>query len=170
MAEYQGADCGVMISLIAAVARNGVIGRQGGLPWRLRDDMAFFKDVTMGKPVVMGRKTFESIPAKFRPLDGRRNLVVTRDKGWKADGVEVFTTLEDALHAAGDSEVMVAGGGEVYAQAIALAGKLYLTEIDGEVEGDVKFPLIDKLAWREVGREKHKEEEWNYDWVTYERV
>lgn len=159
-----------MISLIAAVARNGVIGAGGGLPWRLRDDMAFFKDATMGKAVVMGRKTYESIPAKFRPLEGRRNLVVTRDKGWKADGVEVFNTLEDALHAAGDGEVMVAGGGEIYAQAIALAGKLYLTEVDAEVAGDVKFPVIEKDAWREAGREKHKEGEWDYDWVTYERV
>lgn len=160
-----------LVSLIAAVAANGVIGRHNGLPWRLSDDMAHFRAMTIGKPVVMGRKTYESIPAKFRPLQGRRTIVVTRDKAWREPGVEVAENLADALFLAGEeNEVMVAGGGEIYAQAIGLAGKMYLTEIAGEVEGDVKFPLLDKTEWVEQQREPHVEGNWAYDWVVYVRV
>ena len=160
-----------VVSLIAAVARNGVIGRQGGLPWRLRDDMKFFADTTMGKPVVMGRKTYESIPEKYRPLVGRRNIVVTRDTDWAEHGVKVAGNLDDALWLAGDAdEVMVAGGGEIYMQAIGKAQRLYITEIDSDTDGDVIFPAFDKTAWREVSREQHQERTWRYDWVVYERI
>lgn len=158
------------LCLIAAVARNGVIGRQGGLPWRLRDDMAYFAEQTMGKPVVMGRKTYESLPAKFRPLPGRRNVVVTRDASWCAEGAEVFSSLQEALAALGTGDVMVAGGGEIYAQALPLATRILLTEIDADVEGDVVFPRMDKSGWREVSRRAHTEGDWHYDWVVYERV
>lgn len=159
------------ISLIAAVSRNGVIGASGGLPWRLRDDMKFFADTTMGKPVVMGRKTYESIPEKYRPLLGRRNIVITRDKDWQEHGVKVAGNLEDALWLGGDvEEIMVAGGGEIYALAMAVADRLYLTEIDTDVVGDVSFPAVDKTVWREVKREPHVEGEWRYDWAVYERV
>lgn len=160
-----------LISLIAAVARNGVIGRQGGLPWRLRDDMTFFAETTMGKPVIMGRKTYESIPAKFRPLVGRRNIVITRDEHWAEQGVKVAGNLADAVYLAGDAEeIMVAGGGEIYAQALPLANRLYVTEIAAEVEGDVVFPAFDKAVWREVSRQEHQEGEHSYAWVVYERA
>jgi len=158
------------VSLIAAVAANGVIGRNGGLPWRLKDDMAYFARMTMGKPVVMGRKTYESIPAAFRPLKGRRNIVVTRDPAWQAGEVDVAGSLADALALAGDGEVMVAGGGQVYAEALPLAHRLYLTEVHAAVEGDSVFPRINKNEWREVSREAHSEENWTYDWVVYARV
>lgn len=158
----------IVVSIIVAVARNGVIGRQGGLPWRLRDDMKYFADTTMGHTVVMGRKTYESIPEKFRPLPGRKNIVVTRDRQWIADDVKVAESLEDALELAGEGEVFVIGGGEIYAQAMGFADRLYVTEIDAEVEGDVVFPPY-IVGWREVKREPHVEGEWHYDWVVYEK-
>lgn len=158
----------IVVSIIVAVARNGVIGRQGGLPWRLRDDMKYFADTTMGHTVVMGRKTYESIPEKFRPLPGRKNIVVTRDRQWIADDVKVAESLEDALELAGEGEVFVIGGGEIYAQAMGFADRLYVTEIDAEVEGDVVFPPY-IVGWREVKREPHVEGEWRYDWVVYEK-
>lgn len=158
------------VSLIAAVADNGVIGRDGGLPWRLKDDFAYFVRRTMGKPVVMGRKTYESIPPAFRPLKGRRNIVVTRDPAWRAEGVEVAGNVQDALDlAAGVEEVMVAGGADVYAQVLPVAHKLYLTEVHVAVEGDSVFPHIDKNEWQEISREAHIEGEWRYDWVVYAR-
>lgn len=158
----------VIVSVIVAVARNGVIGRQGGLPWRLRDDMKYFAEVTTGHAVVMGRKTFESIPEKFRPLPNRTNIVVTRDTMWRGDGVKIAGSLEDAMEMAGEGEVFVLGGGEIYAQAMHFADRLYVTEIDAEVDGDVVFPPY-IVGWREVKREPHEEGEWRYDWVVYER-
>ncbi|RYG60455.1 MAG: dihydrofolate reductase [Alphaproteobacteria bacterium] len=158
----------IMVSLIVAVARNGVIGRQGGLPWHLRDDMKYFADTTRGHTVVMGRKTFESIPEKYRPLPDRRNIVVTRDTSWFAKGVDVVGDLGEAMEKCGDGEVFVIGGGEIYAQAMHVADRLYVTEIAAEVEGDVVFPPY-IVGWREVKRVPHQEGEWRYDWVVYER-
>ncbi len=139
------------IALIAAVARNGVIGRDGGIPWRLPSDMAFFKRTTMGKPLVMGRKQYESVG---RPLPGRVNIVVTRQKGYQPEGVLVFSDLVSALDharaiaaAEGAEEVMVIGGGEIYAQALPYADRLYLTKVDAAPEGDTRFPEIDKSQW-----------------------
>lgn len=144
----------VRIALIAAVAKNGVIGRDGGMPWRLSSDMKFFKATTMGKPIVMGRKQYETVG---KPLPGRTNIVVTRQEGYRPEGVVVFSDLSAALDCArsvaardGADEVMVIGGGEIYAATLPLADRLYLTEVDLEPEGDVRFPAVDFSQWRVV--------------------
>ncbi|MFA0809880.1 dihydrofolate reductase [Microbulbifer epialgicus] len=165
----------ISIALIAAVARNGAIGKDNGLPWRLSGDLQFFKRTTMGKPVVMGRKTYESIG---RPLPGRANIVITRNKDWQADGVEVVDSLEAALDLAreraaqtGAKELMVIGGAQIYRQALPLAARLYVTEVDTEVEGDAFFPEIDG-SWVEVMRECYPDSdknEYNYALVQYDR-
>ena len=145
------------IALIVARADNGVIGRDNGLPWRLSEDMKYFKATTMGKPLVMGRKTFESIG---RPLPGRTTIVVTRDRDFGAEGVKVTHDLdsavrlaEDVARAAGVDEVMIAGGAEIYAQALDRAGRIYLTEIHAAFDGDARFPDLDPSTWRETARE-----------------
>ena len=145
------------IVLIAAVARNGAIGSLNALPWRIGTDLKRFKAFTMGKPLVMGRKTFQSIGA---PLPGRETIVVTRDPIWSHPGVALAYDIRSALEiarrkalASGAEEIVVAGGGEIYAQTIANADRLYITEVDLAPEGDVRFPLIDKALWREAGRE-----------------
>ncbi|QFT56660.1 dihydrofolate reductase [Microbulbifer sp. THAF38] len=163
------------IALIAAVARNGAIGRDNELPWRLSGDLQFFKRTTMGKPVVMGRKTFESIG---RPLPGRANIVITRNPDWRAEGVEVVSTLEAGLeladkHAqeAGASELMVIGGAQIYRLSMPLAARLYVTEVDAEVAGDAFFPEVDD-SWVEVARECYpasEKNEYNYALVRYDR-
>lgn len=143
-----------MISYVVAVSRNGVIGREGGLPWHISSDLKRFKEITMGKPVVMGRKTWESLPRK--PLPGRRNIVITRQPGFAPEGAEVAATPEDALRLAGDvPEVAVIGGGEIYRLFWPLVDRLYLTEVDLEVAGDTHFPAVSPAEWREVGREVH---------------
>jgi dihydrofolate reductase len=143
-----------MISFVVAVSKNGVIGREGGLPWHISSDLKRFKEITMGKPVVMGRKTWESLPR--RPLPGRRNIVITRSKDFVADGAEVAATPEEALRLSGDvPEVAVIGGGEIYRLFWPLVDRLYLTEVDLEVSGDTYFPAVLPAEWREVGREIH---------------
>lgn len=143
-----------MISFVVAVSRNGVIGREGGLPWHISSDLKRFKEITMGKPVVMGRKTWESLPKK--PLPGRRNIVITRQPGFAPAGAEVAATPEEALRLAGDvPEVAVIGGGEIYRLFWPLVDRLYLTEVDLEVAGDTHFPAVSPADWREVGREVH---------------
>jgi dihydrofolate reductase len=143
-----------MISFVVAVSKNGVIGREGGLPWHISSDLKRFKEITMGKPVVMGRKTWESLPR--RPLPGRRNIVITRSKDFVADGAEVAATPEEALKLCGDTpEVAVIGGGEIYRLFWPLVDRLYLTEVDLEVAGDTHFPVVSPAEWREVGREFH---------------
>jgi dihydrofolate reductase len=143
--------------LIAAVARNGVIGRDGGLPWRIPEDMAHFRRATAGCPVIMGRKTWDSLPAKFRPLPGRHNIVVTRRRGWHADGASVVNDLDAALAAAGNAErAFVIGGAELYVAALARADELVLTEIDADVEGDARFPAFDESQFVETARERHR--------------
>jgi dihydrofolate reductase len=161
----------VKVSLVAALARDGVIGRDNGIPWRIPEDMARFRETTTGHPVVMGRKTWDSIPGRFRPLPGRRNIVVTRNRKWYGDGAEVARSLEEALDLAGDApEVFVIGGGEIYAAALPLADELRLTEIDADVEGDTSFPPFDQTVFEEVEREPHVSAEGlPYAFVRYVR-
>lgn len=143
-----------------ARARNGVIGRAGGLPWRLRSDLAIFKRMTLGKPVIMGRKTWDSLPRK--PLPGRLNVVLSRDGSFQPQGAVVCETFEEALDIAreqaaedGAEEVCVIGGAALFALALPRARRLYLTEVDAEPEGDVVMPPIDEVGWTEVRRETH---------------
>lgn len=145
-----------MLGLIAAVARNGVIGRDNGLVWHEPLDQKHFRAVTLGCPVVMGRKTWESLPARFRPLPGRRNVVVTRQAGYGATGAETAGSLEAALALVADAErVFVIGGAELYALALPRADLLELTEIDAELDGDTRFPAVDRHRFTEVAREAH---------------
>jgi dihydrofolate reductase len=144
------------LSLLAAVARGGVIGRDGTIPWHLPEDMARFRELTTGHAVVMGRRTWDSLPDRFRPLPGRRNVVVTRNLKWSAAGAERAGSLEEALTLVEASEnVFVIGGAEIYAAALALADELLLTEIELDVEGDTLFPGWDRAAFVEVWREEH---------------
>jgi len=147
-----------------ARARNGVIGRAGDLPWRLKSDLALFKATTLGKPVIMGRKTWESLPR--RPLPGRLNIVITRDGSYeeegRAKGALVCERFDDAIQIAreqaeedGVDEVCVIGGADIFAIALPRATRLYITEVDAEVEGDVSFPSFDESRWTEVRREEH---------------
>jgi dihydrofolate reductase len=158
-----GHDDSVTITVIAAVSRNGVIGRAGDLAWRHREDLQRVKRLTLGRTLVMGRRTFDSIG---RPLPGRRTIVITRQAGWAVQGVTVTHSVEEALAAARDSpEIVVFGGGEVYAQLIGRADRLEITHIRDEIDGDTHFPAIDPAVWREAGREEHD----GFDWVTYTR-
>jgi dihydrofolate reductase len=164
------------ISLVIAIAENGVIGAHGAIPWRLKSDMLRFKALTTGKPFVMGRKTWESFPK--RPLPGRPNLVVTRDANYEALGGEVFGSVEAAVGrgkvlaaALGVDEVMIVGGAEIYKQALAFASRIYLTEVHARPEGDTHF-RPDKSDWREVSRERHEAGEKDssaYSFVVLER-
>jgi dihydrofolate reductase len=164
----------MQIVLIAAVADNGVIGRGGKMPWRLKSDMRHFVALTKGKPVVMGRKTYDS--THIKPLPNRTNIVVTRDKNFTAPGVLVTTSLEAALEAArGDAlrrgtDIMVIGGADIYAQAMPLADRLEFTQIHMRPEGDSLFPPIDPAVWREAAREAHPagpDDDAAYDFVSY---
>jgi dihydrofolate reductase len=158
-----GHDDRVKVTLIAAVSRNGVIGRAGDLAWRHREDLERVKRLTLGRTLVMGRRTFDSIG---RPLPGRRTIVITRQPGWAVQGVTVTHSVEEALEAArGSPEIVVFGGGEVYAQLIGRADRLEITHIRDEIDGDTHFPAIDPAVWREIGRE----ERGGFDWVTYTR-
>lgn len=159
------------LSLIAAVARNGVIGRDGKIPWRIPGDLPRFKRITMGHPVIMGRRTWESLG---KPLPGRRNLVLSRAPALKLAGAEVFASLAQALASCAQaSEVFVIGGTEAYREALPLAHRLLLTEIDADIEGDAFFPPFDRAAWRQTGREQHAANADNplpFSYVDYERV
>lgn len=144
------------VSLVLAVADNGVIGREGKLPWRLPDDMKHFKAVTLGKPVLMGRRTFESIG---KPLPGRRNLVLSRGTRLPDAGVETVGSLEQVLELIGDQELCVIGGAEVYALTLPAADRIYLTLVHGSPTGDACFPLADLLDWQQVERAEHAADE-----------
>ncbi|MCX2980085.1 dihydrofolate reductase [Halieaceae bacterium IMCC14734] len=164
------------LALIAAVADNGVIGSNNALPWHLPEDLRYFKRSTMGKPIVMGRLTYESIG---RPLPGRTNIVVSREAGLKIDGVQVAGDLPAALELgkvaaakAGVDELVVIGGAQIYALALPLAQRLYLTEVHADVSGDVFFPAWDRTQWQELEREPHQAGDANpydYSFVVYER-
>ena len=152
------------VTLIAALGRNRVIGRDGEMPWHLPEDLKHFKHTTMGHPMVMGRKTFESIG---RVLPGRRTIVITRQPGWSHADVEAAHSLPEALSLAGPAnEVYVVGGGEVYAEALPFAQRLVLTEVHDSPEGDTWFPEWSPEKWRETSREPHE----GFDIVTYERA
>ena len=159
------------LTIVAAVARGGVIGRDGALPWHLPEDMAHFRTVTLGHPVVMGRRTWESLPERFQPLPGRRNVVVTRNPDWSAEGAERSGSLEEALALLeGEVRVSVIGGGELFAAALPLADELLLTEIDEEVEGDTFFPAWDRRAFDEVSRDDRVSKDGpRYAFITYAR-
>jgi dihydrofolate reductase len=158
------------VAIIAALARNRVIGRGNRLPWHLPDDLRHFKRLTLGHPIVMGRRTWESLPGL---LPDRTHFVVTRDPGYRAAGAVVVHSLDAALAAAGGDEAFVVGGAELYALALPRAARLYLTLVDAEVEGDVFFPPVDPAQWREVAREPHAADErhaYPFAFVTMERA
>jgi dihydrofolate reductase len=169
------------VALIAAVARNGVIGKDNTLLWKLPEDMAFFKRTTFGNPVIMGRKTWESIPPRFRPLQGRTNIVVTRQAGWSANGAQVAHGFEEALEMALESvaanphglRAFVIGGAELYALALPHADELVLTEIDRDFEGDARFPEWSHNHFVETSREKHHAaapNDFDFAFVAYRRT
>ena len=152
------------VTLIAAVGRNGVIGAGNAMPWRIPEDFAFFKRTTMGHPMIMGRKTFDSIG---RVLPGRRTIVVTRQANWHHPEVETAHSLSEALSLAGPAdEVFVCGGGQIYDEAMAWAHRLLITEVDQSPDGDVRFPQINPSRWHEVARKDQD----GFSWVTYERA
>ena len=163
------------VTLVVAIGANRVIGVDGGLPWRLPEDLAQFKKLTMGHPMIMGRSTFESIG---RALPGRTSIVLSRDPSWSADGVEVASTLEAALERAHelDDEVFVVGGAQVYTQALeaGLVDLMCVTRVAASPDGDTLFPMIDWMPWREVGHVSHgaDQESGNpsFDIVTYQRA
>jgi len=164
-------------SIVVAMAENRVIGRAGRLPWHLPGDLKHFRRLTVGHPVIMGRKTYESIA---KPLPGRTNIVVTRTPGYLAPGCTVVGSLEAALKAADEAphhpperrEVFIIGGAELYAQALPLVQRVYLTLVHAELEGDTFFPEFDPSGWRELSRERHEADEhhaYAYSFITLER-
>lgn len=160
-----------ILALIAAHARDRVIGIDNRMPWHLPEDMKFFRETTRGKPVIMGRKTWESLPDAFRPLPGRVNIVVSRNAAYPAVGATVVGSLPDALTAAGNADIVfVMGGAELYRQALPIADRLYLTEIDADFAGDAFFPELAKDDWREAQRNPQVAASGlKFAFVTYER-
>jgi dihydrofolate reductase len=165
------------LAIIVAQSRNSVIGVNNDLPWRLPKDLQYFKRVTLGKPIIMGRKTYESIG---KPLPGRTNIVITSNTDYSVEGVQVVHSLEEAVELGivvakeqGQCEVMVIGGAQIYQQALEQSSKLYITEVDAHIEGDAHFPEVNYSEYREVERENHASDESNpydYSFVCYERV
>ncbi|MDR3213347.1 MAG: dihydrofolate reductase [Azoarcus sp.] len=159
------------IVIIAAVARNGVIGRDNALPWRLKADLARFRALTLGHPVLMGRKTWESLG---RPLPGRRNLVLTRQPDYVAPGAEIFPSANDALAVVADAaRVFVIGGAEIYSTLLARADTLLLTEVAAEVEGGARFPAFERTRFREISRQPSPadaDNEYATEFVEYRRI
>jgi len=156
-----------MVTIVAAVAKNGCIGRGGALPWRIPEDLRRYKEVTMGKVVIMGRKTWESIPERHRPLPGRTNVVVTRQAHYRLPGgVERVGSLAEALAAHRAEDVVINGGAAIYRDAMVYADELDITHVDREVDGDTFFPAIDPAVWKESRRDDHD----GFSFVTYERA
>ena len=162
----------MLLHLILARAANGVIGHQNQIPWQLPEDMAHFRQLTMGHPVIMGRKTWDSLPARFRPLPGRRNIVVTRQSDWQAEGAERAGSVDNALALCSDvPDVWVIGGAQIYAQAQPLAHDAHITESDLTVEGDAYAPVFDRAQWRETARSRHVSTNGlPFSFVTYVRA
>lgn len=158
------------LSIIAALADNGVIGRDNRLPWRMPADLAHFKRLTMGKPIIMGRRTWESLPGL---LPHRTHIVITRDRDYRVEGGFVVHSLPEALEFAGDAdEMMVVGGARLYAQTLPLASRMYLTLVHEQIDGDTVFPDYEQAEWRETSREHHAADRRNphaYSFVTLER-
>ena len=160
-----------MITLIAAVARNGVIGSNNALPWHLPEDMKHFRQLTTGNVVIMGRKTWESLPERFRPLPDRLNVVVTRNAAYAAPGATIVHTLDEAIKVGAGRTAFIIGGAELYAHALQKAERLELTEIAAEFPGDAYFPDIDRTQWHEVCRQAGQSAAGlGYAFVTYERT
>jgi len=161
----------MMLSIITAMDENRLIGKDNGLPWKIPADLQFFKKVTMNKPIIMGRKTFESIG---RPLPGRRNIIITRDTLISVDGCEVVYSLDAAIESVKDvEEAMVIGGANIYQQFLPQADRLYLTRVAGKFDGDAWFPEIDFENWALVEKEEHKADEKNecdYSFQVYARI
>jgi dihydrofolate reductase len=156
-----------MISLIAAVSENNCIGKKNALPWYLPEDLKHFKQITSGYTVLMGRKTWESIPAKFRPLPNRKNIVITAQMDFSVpNDVEVYHTISEALEAHKNEQIFIIGGGNIYIQTINLADTLYITHVHQTVDGDVFFPKIDKAVWREIERENFEK----FSFVKYTKL
>lgn len=158
------------LSLIVAMAKNRVIGSNNQMPWHLPADFAYFKKVTTGHPVIMGRKTFESIG---RPLPGRRNIVVSRNPDFRAQGIEVVASVREAIEMSQGRDPFVIGGATLYAEALPRADRIYLTEVDASPEGDTLFPILDQNAWREMTRESRNADEKNphaMAFVVLERI
>jgi dihydrofolate reductase len=165
----------MMISLIAALTKNRVIGKNNDLPWHLPDDMKYFMQTTKAHHVIMGRKNYESIPEKFRPLPNRTNIVVTRQKDFSAPGCIIVNSIEygiDMARAAGETQLFIIGGSEIYALGMPHADLLYLTEIDTTLEGDTYFPSFDKNEWEEQSRTRHEADArhaYAFDFVVYKK-
>jgi dihydrofolate reductase len=163
----------MIISLIAALAKNRTIGKNNDLPWHLPDDMKYFMQTTKGHYVIMGRKNYDSIPEKFKPLPNRTNIVVTHKKDFVAPGCIVVNSLEQGLdlaRKANESETFIIGGAEIYKLSLSVATRLYLTEINGDIEGDTFFPAIDNAAWKETSRVHHEKDTrhtFDFDFVVY---
>ena len=162
------------VSMIAAMSRNRVIGKDNDLPWHLPDDFEFFKQMTKHHHVIMGRKNFESLPHKFRPLPDRENIVISRQPHYgEEENIHVVQSLAEALNIAkrnAEKEAFIIGGGEIYKMGLALASTLYLTEIHADVAGDVYFPIFEKAEWKEIQRENHPADDrhkYSFDFVTY---
>ncbi len=167
----------IQCSLIVAIAENRVIGKDNDLIWHLPADMAYFKETTLGKPVIMGRKNYLSIPQKFRPLPKRPNIVVTRNKSFTDEGIDVCYSVEEAIELAktkSEDEIFIIGGGEIYRYALEnkLCDKLYITEIQQSFDGDTFFPELNKDEWTEISRIKNPADDKNrydFDFVQYVR-
>ena len=163
----------MIISLIAALAQNRVIGKNNALPWHLPDDMKYFMQTTSGHHVIMGRKNYDSIPEKFRPLPNRTNIVVTRQPQFKAPGCTLVHSIEEALEIAGqhgEDEAFIIGGAEIYHNGFEMADRLYLTEIHASIDGDTYFPEFNKANWKEISRKHHPTDErhrYPFDFVVY---
>lgn len=166
----------MIVSLIAALSENRVIGKNNDLPWRLPDDMKYFMDTTSGHYVIMGRKNYQSLPEKFRPLPNRTNIVITRSRDFSAPGCKVVQSLTDALEIArkaNQREVFIIGGAEIYALSLPHAHRLYLTEIKAEVAGDTYFPNVNLTEWKELSRSRHSVDNrhpFAFDFVVYEKI
>lgn len=156
-----------MIAHVVAIAENNCIGKDGTLPWHLPEDLKHFKKVTTGKIVLMGRKTWESLPEKFRPLPNRKNIVITRNESYAVpQDVNVYNTIDAALAAHTGEDIMIIGGGQIYAQTMDAADTLYITHVAQSVDGDAFFPEIDSAHWKEIERDDRE----GYSFVTYTRI
>jgi dihydrofolate reductase len=166
----------MVISLIAALSKNHIIGKNNDLPWHLPDDMKYFMQTTKGHHCIMGRKNYYSIPEKFRPLPNRTNILVTRQASLEAPGCTVVHSIEEGITIAlnhGETELFIIGGAEIYNHSLEKADRLYLTEIQGEISGDTYFPKFNREEWREVSRKRHEADErhkYAFDFVVYERL
>ena len=161
------------IAFVVAMDENRLIGRDNDLPWRLPDDMGWFRRQTMGKPCIMGRKTYDSLPDRFRPLPGRLNIVVTRNREYEAPGAVVVHSIGDAIKAAGDvEEIAIIGGADLFRRLLPIADRLYLTQIHGAAEGDVYFPQFEMDGWDQTFRQEHPADErhrFAFTWLILDR-